>query len=148
VRYRKGRWKAYPDANGPIGNLARVVAVDRDDEAWVGTWNGLARIEGDGFSPWGSGSGRMPTGIDTIFEDRDGALWVGSMGGGLYRLRHGAVATHTVSEGLLRDDLLSVCATREGRVWVCVGDSGAMWLDGRRWANPAPGTDLGSAAVW
>jgi signal transduction histidine kinase/ligand-binding sensor domain-containing protein len=148
VRYRDGVWKEYREASGPVGNLARVVAVDHYGEAWVGTWNGLARVEGDRFSPWGTGSGRMPTGIDAIFEDRDGAMWVGSMGGGLYRLQHGAAATHTAAEGLVRDDLLAVCATPDGRVWTGVGDAGAAVLEGGHWSHVGVGTDLVNTAVW
>ncbi len=148
ARFQHGRWTDYSAPDSTVGNLTRAVAVDRDGETWIGTWNGLARVEGRGFSTWGSGAGRMPTGIDTIFEDRDGALWVGSMGGGLYRLRHGAVATHTVAEGLDRDDLLAVCATRDGHVWVGTGDAGAMVRDGRRWVRAGTDTGLADYALW
>jgi signal transduction histidine kinase/ligand-binding sensor domain-containing protein len=146
--YSNGRWRQYGESTDPIGRLARAVVIDRDSQVWVGTWNGLARVENGIFTSWLSAAGRMPTAIDTLFEDRDGVLWVGTMGGGLYRVRQGAAVTHTIEQGLTRDDLLSVCVDRSGRIWAGVGEFGADVRTGRGWIRASVNTGLGTAPVW
>lgn len=136
ARRKDGRWRRFGSDASTIGNLARAVLIDRDGQTWIGTWNGLARLEGESYSPWLSAAGRMPTAIDVLFEDREGAIWVGTMGGGLFRIRQGAIVTHTIEQGLVRDDILAVCTDRSGRLWAGVGDVGANVRTKQGWAIP------------
>ncbi len=148
VSYKDGYWRTYGHGPNAIGRLARAVLVDRDGQTWVGTWNGLARVEGDRFSDWLTAAGRIPTAIDALFEDREGAVWVGTIGGGLFRVRQGAIVTHTIEQGLTRDDLLAVCADRSGRLFAATGDFGVDMRAASGWTRVGDARELGSVPVW
>ena len=48
----------------------------------------------------------------------------------------------------MRDDLLAVCATPDGRLWVGAGETGVAVFNGRRWTRVGTGTGLARSAVW
>jgi signal transduction histidine kinase/ligand-binding sensor domain-containing protein len=148
ARLHAGRWEHYLNGDSVIGKLVRSIALDADGHVWAGTWSGLARLENGKLSPWATALGRMPTAVDTVFVDRDDSLWVGTMGGGLYRIRQGAAITHTTTEGLTRDDLLAVCVDRQSRTWVGVGESGVNVLDHGAWVVPRQPSGLTNNPLW
>ena len=55
--------------------------------------------------------------IFSLFEDREGSVWV-STNGGLDRFRDLAVSTISVKQGLSSDAAWSILAARDGSVWV------------------------------
>ena len=57
--------------------------------------------------------------VQTLLEDRHGALWVGTMGSGLYRhLSDGHTERYTTQQGLLTNDIRALLEDREGHLWV------------------------------
>lgn len=116
-----------------IGSMVRTILMDREHRAWVGTWEGLARQTGDRFEVLTSKDGLSDSAINSLFEDRDGSIWVGTRGGGLNRLSAGYVATYTKADGLSRNDVSTVLADRSGRVWIESGDAGVDLYDGVSW---------------
>src|SRR5262245_9051268 len=70
---------------------SRVVAIqeDRKGYLWFGTWEGLSRFDGYGFTNYGTRDGLGSALINAIAEDRQGGLWVATNGGGVSRLLDG-----------------------------------------------------------
>jgi ligand-binding sensor domain-containing protein len=73
------------------------------------------------------GNGLPSDEILTVFEDREGTLWIGS-GLGLYRWSGAQFMTYTEKEGLHSDRVLGVSAESDGTVWISTTD-GATRLD-------------------
>ena len=98
-------------ARGPDGTL------------WVGIQGGgpgqgLAQFKGGGVKPFVTPTfdGRNFD-IGTLMFDRDGNLWVGTVGKGLFRI-HGDVADHyDHTNGLSGDSVWALFEDREGIVW-------------------------------
>ena len=53
----------------------------------------------------------------TLMFDRDGNLWVGTVGNGLFRIHGNVVDHYDHTEGLSGDSVLALFEDREGIVW-------------------------------
>ena len=82
---------------------------------YVGTYNdGFYRICDDIYikSNW------IPNNyIVDIFEDREGSLWLGSRGYGLYRLKEGKFITYGAKNGLQEKVVFPVTESTDGGMW-------------------------------
>ena len=104
-----------------VKNLERVqaTAIERDslERWWVGTING-ARLFTDGPVTEDSSTRLIPGEISAMTRDRDGNLWVGTAGTGLYRVAGREVANYSSRDGLADGRILSLFEDREGSLWV------------------------------
>jgi signal transduction histidine kinase/ligand-binding sensor domain-containing protein len=98
---------------------------DQDSNVWVGTPNGLARVNARGFSLL-SDHGAAP--VTAIFEDRAGNLWTGGPQG-IDRLRDSQFLTYTTfSRQPEHNGPLYV--DEKNRTWFAPSDGGLFWLKG------------------
>ncbi|HEU0253007.1 MAG TPA: two-component regulator propeller domain-containing protein, partial [Pyrinomonadaceae bacterium] len=67
---------------------------------------------------------------NTLFEDREGNIWVGTMSG-LDRFRDSTVSTLSINQGLSSPRIRSVVADRNGGVWLATPDSLNRWSNGQ-----------------
>ncbi|MEO6324922.1 MAG: ATP-binding protein, partial [Thermoanaerobaculia bacterium] len=63
--------------------------------------------------------------VRVVTEAKDGAVWVGTAGGGLNRIERGAVVRHGPWESLSKLFVRTLAADREGALWV--GTSDGLW---------------------
>lgn len=106
------RWRV--EDGLPNHALADVLQT-RDGYLWIATWAGTTRFDGIRFSPLGV---TLPNDhARVIFEDRDGAVWIGVAGTGLARWRDGHVDTYTPAEGLAGHDVRAIVQDAGGRIW-------------------------------
>lgn len=93
----------------PISALTR----DRDGNMWVGTLQGLYRLNPDGTAALQSD---LHSKITALFEDREGDLWVGSPNQ-LERLQESSFATHAARTSDVSDEGGPVFADDRGQIW-------------------------------
>src|SRR2546422_1534370 len=56
--------------------------------------------------------------VQTLLEDRQGTLWFGTIGSGLYRhLSDGHTDRYTAQHGLLSNDVRALLEDRQGHLW-------------------------------
>ena len=104
---------------------------DHDGGLWIGTpTQGLAHIHQGRTDVFAHRDGLSGDDILTIFEDREGSIWVGTTDG-LDRFHDFAVATFSLKEGLSNVNVGSVLADRDGSVWL--GTYGGLnhWNNGQ-----------------
>ena len=75
-------------ANDPLLGAPNRVLIQRAGELWVGSLRGLARIRGSVAEPV-EGGGRPLGYVYAMHIDSSDALWVGTLGRGLWREREG-----------------------------------------------------------
>ena len=63
-----------------------------------------------------------PTPTNTILRDRDGGIWIGSLGGGLAHVHDRRVDQFSRSDGLTSDSVGGFLQDREGNIWVGTRD--------------------------
>ena len=59
--------------------------------------------------------------VTSVWAARDGTVWAGTYGDGLYGLRNGREVHLTTANGLADDTVLTGCVDRRGAVWVGTG---------------------------
>lgn len=121
---------------GVEGPVVSVVE-DRDALVWAATWGrGLFRVASKGVSRWGRENGLTDDFVHSLFEDREGSLWIGTRSG-LSRWRSGPIVPYGPEEGLDAQFLSTVTGNRQNGILVGSWRSGVHRLkDGRFAAVP------------
>ncbi len=57
-------------------------------------------------------------GVDAFYRDRQGALWMGMLGGGLRMLENGKFSTFLMRDGLFDGEIYGIVADRQDRLWM------------------------------
>jgi ligand-binding sensor domain-containing protein len=104
----------------------QILAMLRDSAAniWVGTSNGLYRIDSRGVL-WPEERANAP--VTTLYEDREGNLWVGGAQG-IERFRSNAFLTYSLPEGRPAESPGPLYSDTEGRTWFASSAGGLYWL--------------------
>jgi PAS domain S-box-containing protein len=138
----RGTVEVYRHRPGDPQSLAHdevwALAVDADGVLWVGTNRGLDRFDPDRgvVTTHHDTPGVAPpnAGVRTLLFDRQGNLWIGSLGG-LHLLRRGSsdLVHYQHDErrpgSLTHDQVVSLHEDREGRIWVGTFGGGLNRLD-------------------
>src|SRR5262249_23005795 len=56
--------------------------------------------------------------VGALLKDRDGGLWIGTQGGGIYHVHSGVGDRFAQADGLSSDDVNTIFQDREGNIWV------------------------------
>lgn len=109
-----------------INNLV----LDHEGSLWIGTDRGLVQLAPRAVSALTERSGLAETFTTPVLQTRDGALWVGTWGGGLHRFSDGQLARrYTAADGLPDGRIRSLHESREGTLWVGTGLGAATLQD-------------------
>ena len=131
VDVRNGKLvKIFTPANGLPADPPRALMTDRMQRLWCGTWTtGLVLIEqqADTFSIRKGPSIVEGAGIRSLYEDREGCIWIGTRYTGLVRSSRGEYKTVSVQNGLLSNAIWSIAET-DHRIW-CGTDVGLEVVD-------------------
>lgn len=99
---------------GPV----RAICESRTGDLWVGTTNGLALKRNDQFTTFDTRHGLSHNFIQALYEDAEGALWIGTSGGGLNRYKDGKFSAYTMEDGLFQSDLFEILEDDFGNLWM------------------------------
>ena len=109
--------------------------ISRDDELWLLTANSLVQnkdhinkqfSENEGFSS------KLPT---VGFCDREGNLWFGTSGDGIYKFTNSAFIKFDSRHGLLNEDVLSIIKDNSGKYWYGTNGGGIYLYDSINMVN-------------
>ena len=96
----------------------------RTESLWIGLLpqgpgKGLGKLENGVFKSFVTpGFDGSKLGVFALTFDRDGSLWVGTLGNGLFRIRGDVVEHYGRAEGLSSDFVNDLFEDREGILWV------------------------------
>ena len=99
---------------------------------WLGTEGlGLCRVSSEVVKVYSTQEGLPMHNVYTVYEDREGVIWVGTWGG-LARYNHGSFSSFTKKDGLSSGLISALLEDRDGVLWVGTEDNGLnRFKDGR-----------------
>ncbi len=116
-------------SSGVPAALQQTTAVnmirDRGSNLWIAAGSrGLLRLSRNGSVQSASEAGWN---VATVFEDRDGNVWVGT-DRGLERWRDPVFTTYSAAQGMPADAAGPLYADESGRVWFGPSSGGLFWI--------------------
>ncbi len=155
--YNNGVWVcSLPELSCSIPDLEpiryeHVYAVHQDaaGEIWLGTSIGLFRHGEAGWTRLGEEAGPPTAPVRVFQETRDGALWMGTNGGGLARYMDGSFTHIRAADGIPSDLIRSLHHDSDGWLWIGTEGRGLARIDPTEWgATAAPNAAPGALAVY
>ena len=116
IRYRDGSFHSYSEADGLRNKFVRSIFEDHTGQIWVGTDNGLLRVDGDKLERVDGRTGIPSLAVHAIYEDSLGGLWVG--GSKLLRLSPAGNREFFLPGKASENRVKSVTETADHTVWV------------------------------
>ena len=134
ICHENGQFKTMTTEEGLPSNAITAVAEDKRGQLWIGTDSGLiVWWEGHVLPLGGAGQFKGRT-ISTLFSDRQGTIWVGAKGLGIFHFDGGRFVplTDPAMDRLLQDSHC-LLVDEAGRTWVGAGDDSLLCLTGGQW---------------
>jgi ligand-binding sensor domain-containing protein/signal transduction histidine kinase len=140
-------WQA---EDGLPQNSVTALAQAQSGYLWVGTQDGLARFDGMRFVVFDAHNTPAihNSRIVQVFEDRRGALWIGTEGAGLVRLKHGQLTAFSApNQGSAYNYARVLCDDAVGGLWMASCENQLVrWHDGA-FIVPSSNWNLGGTVV-
>src|SRR5690606_11660645 len=128
---RGGLWRRQGDslvAVPWIGDLpsprVRCLFTDARGRLRIGTDRGVTVREGERLVTYMAGERRPRDTVSASAQDRAGAIWIGTYGGGAARLGGADVVLFTAGDGLPNNTITSLLVDRVGRLWIGTAGGG------------------------
>ena len=126
-----------------LGNEALRAYEDSGGTVWIAKTEGLFRANASGLEV-----AVADMKVRYLYSDRDGNLWIGTNGDGLFRFRDRAVRMFTAADGLPNSVVMTVLATQDGGLWIGANSGGLSRFDGRRFQTYNEKNGLLNSCVW
>lgn len=119
--------------NGLPGETIQAFAQTPDGYLWVGTSEGLARFDGERFTVFARDNTPQmrENSVFCLLAARDGALWIGTEGGGLVELRNGRFRLYSSADGLTDGFVRDLFEDRSGALWIATDNGLFRRSEGR-----------------
>lgn len=148
ARYEEGRLTLYSESEGLTSRFALRVIPDRGGGLWTVCYNGIARWNGDGFTPFDEVPANGQDQITSIMKDGEGNYWIGTPNRGLYRVRPSPLWTIGSADGLKNTKMLSLTRRRDGTFLFATNCGGVYEWSGGRAVPSAVNAFLPNLCVW
>jgi signal transduction histidine kinase/ligand-binding sensor domain-containing protein len=112
--------RSWKTENGLPDNAVTAVVQTRDGYIWIGTYGGLVRFDGVRFVVYNSAStpGLQSDRVTSLYEDAQGALWIGHERGDLTRYINGTFESFAAHEVGIRRKIPGIGEDQAGDIWM------------------------------
>jgi signal transduction histidine kinase/ligand-binding sensor domain-containing protein len=108
---------------------AETVYEDHNDDLWIAAAN-LFRFH-NGRAKRVLFPGISGVRVRNVFRDRQGALWIGTEGRGVFRQSGTRLAHYMVKDGLVNNFVRAFLEGRDGSLWMATDEGVSRWHDHR-----------------
>ena len=117
-RWRDGQFKLYGVKQGLSPGVVSSIAPDNENRLWVAVGGQVNRFHADQIVRLGSVEEATGAFVRCVYPDREGNVWLGTARSGLVRLSPRRLVTYTTRDGLIHDDVWSICEGKTGELWM------------------------------
>jgi ligand-binding sensor domain-containing protein/signal transduction histidine kinase len=118
LRLRDAKVAPFGETEGLEGSSAWTIIPRARGGIWVGTDAGLSAYDGRNFQRIAAPPGFDNLRVRSLLEDRQGALWVGTDGAGVYSRNGDRVSTFDRRNGLSGTSVKAIAEDPQGRIWL------------------------------
>lgn len=111
-----------PDASD---SDAETVYQDRGGDVWIAAAN-LFRFQNEKATPYRF-PGLPEVRVRNVFRDREGTLWIGTDGRGVYHQSGNGFVHYTTQQGLVNNFIRAFLQSRDGSVWIATDEGVSRW---------------------
>ena len=135
AQYSFDKWTT---ENGLPQNSVYDITQTRDGYLWFTTLDGLVRYDGVRFNVFNKNNskGFSSNRLTCLFEDAEGALWIGTEDAGVMRYAQGVFTPFTDKEGLPRNMIFELQGDDAGGLQITMPGGFAFWRGGRIVPDP------------
>jgi len=128
--------------DGLIGNSVTSIAVDDDNNIWVGTNSGLSKFDGLSWTSYTTADGLADNKIRALSFDPDGNLWIGTYEDGISMYNGQTWTNYTQDDGLFNNMVYCIHADNSSNIWIGTRNNHLTKFDGTGFdhfpVNPQP----------
>lgn len=128
IRYDHGEFRLF-NRNLPNSQVL-TISVENYDNIWVGTENGLARFDGTQFTNYTREQGLPATIIRSSMIDREGNLWLGTLGAGISHFSGDLFRSFNIDTGIPNNVVTGFIEDGDNNIWIATYGGGAVRYDG------------------
>jgi len=121
-------WQA---EDGLPNNIVQAVVQASDGYIWVGTSGGLARFDGEGFHAVDLTPGSSQPTVTCLLADKEGSLWVGTEGSGVYCLKNDRPTKVDFLSSNAPPEVQEIHQSGDGSIWFGTARGIYYLLDGK-----------------
>ncbi|HTC35864.1 MAG TPA: two-component regulator propeller domain-containing protein [Bryobacteraceae bacterium] len=108
-----------PVMNDPLNRrVAFDYLQDRNGRLWVASPAGVSELAGNRQRIAIPGGSQLNNDAMVLGETRDGSLWAGTYGDGLWQLNNGVLRLFTTADGLSSNQIRSLVEGADGTLWI------------------------------
>jgi signal transduction histidine kinase/ligand-binding sensor domain-containing protein/CheY-like chemotaxis protein len=125
---------AFTRADGLPDDAVYAVTGNHRGSIWIGTLHGLVQTGIDRFTPVPIAALQNAP-VHALQLDREGVLWIGTYGNGLFSYAFERTQRFTTADGLSSNAISALCEDDGGTLWIGTSDSGLNRLVGARFES-------------
>jgi ligand-binding sensor domain-containing protein/signal transduction histidine kinase len=129
IGQRLFNWKAGKVVRYTLPTEALPIFTGGDQQSglvWYSDQLGLRAITKAGLVTLMRPGSESSTEVTSVFQDRQGAFWIGTRRLGLSRVKDDVVTVFTTKNGLPENSVRTITEDRRGNLWLGIGDSGLV----------------------
>jgi signal transduction histidine kinase/ligand-binding sensor domain-containing protein len=126
----------------------KATLKDAAGNLWMATQKGLLRFAAGRLKRFTAADGLGNGDLLAVFQDRDGSIWAGSLGGGAIRFENGAFSHLASDNGFGADQVHAFFEDREGSLWIGTDDGGLHRLKHGKFTVIGKPEGLSHDLVW
>jgi signal transduction histidine kinase len=106
----------------------KALLVDRAGSVWIGAKDGLSRLDGQRHQTFGSDDGVERRDVRALAQGPDGAMWIGSGDGTVYRHKDGRFTAFRPDQNKGSQPIWSILPDADGTLWIGTFRGGLLRL--------------------
>ncbi len=118
ARFDGQSWRTFTTRDGLTNNYVKTILLTRDGDLLTGTETGaISRFNGTRWEAWPQAEDlRNRSPVVCFFQDRDGVIWLGTYGGGIWYYKDGVWA-HQHLPRVKENEVWQIAQDRSGTIW-------------------------------